>query len=272
MKEAFQKFFLKNNNKFLDFDGYYGPQCVDLVQYWSKEIGGPRFWGDAKDIYDQAGTFFTQVPNTPTAVPKVGDIVVWAGSYNGGPGHVGISNGIGDVNKFEAFEQNDPTGSNSHLKSYNYNKVMGWLSPKGDDCEKKLAESLEEVIKLTGELDQLKEKYDKTLESNALEVSGKNQQIESLQKTNSELTAQITLMVKQVDDAISAKNVSERQVEGSGAKIKELTAANESLAKQILKLEEESEEEVGKILEDRKYDVDLLKAYFGIYKYIKGVE
>ena len=131
MENKFKDFLNQYNNKFVDFDGYYGAQCFDLVQYWSKYIGGHRFGGGyAKEIYSQPGTFYIQVPNTPLAVPKAGDIIVWSGNYNGGPGHTGIATGKGDVNTFECFEQNDPTYSNSHLKTYNYNHVIGWLSPK----------------------------------------------------------------------------------------------------------------------------------------------
>jgi hypothetical protein len=118
------------NGHFCDWDGAYGNQCADLVQFYSKAIGGPVFTGNAVAFYSQPGSFFTQVPNTPTGVPIKGDIVVWNGSYNGGPGHVGISTGKGDTNTFEVLEQNDPTGSNCHLRTYNYNYITGWLHPK----------------------------------------------------------------------------------------------------------------------------------------------
>ena len=139
MENKFKEFLTQYNNKYVDFDGYYGAQCFDLIQYWSKYIGGHRFGGGyAKEIYNQPGSFYVQVPNTPTAVPKAGDIIVWSGDFNPQyingvlvkPGHTGIASGKGDVNTFECFEQNDPTGSNSHLKTYNYNHVIGWLSPK----------------------------------------------------------------------------------------------------------------------------------------------
>lgn len=127
---SFQDFEQLLNGVFVDFDGYYGDQCVDLAQLWSKAIGGQRFWGNAKDIINQAGTFYDQVLNTPTNIPEKGDIVVWAGSFNGGAGHVGISTGHGDELSFEVLEQNDPLSSNCHTKTYNYNHVAGWLHPK----------------------------------------------------------------------------------------------------------------------------------------------
>ena len=128
--QAFDQFFAKNNGKFLDFDGKYGAQCVDLVQYWSQAIGGPLFTGlHAKDMYKQSPNFYTWIANTAAAVPQKGDIVVWSGAYNGGDGHIGIATGTGDTKTFEVFEQNDPLGSNSHLKTYTYANVLGWGRP-----------------------------------------------------------------------------------------------------------------------------------------------
>jgi hypothetical protein len=126
---AFDRFLAANDTKFLDYDGKYGAQCVDLVQFWGQAIGGPRFTGNAKDLYKQTANFYTWIDNTASAVPQKGDIVVWSGAYNGSVGHVGIATGIGDTSTFQAFEQNDPTDSNSHLRSYSYASVLGWLRP-----------------------------------------------------------------------------------------------------------------------------------------------
>lgn len=114
----------------VDFDAYYSAQCVDLVQFWSRAIGGQRFWGNAKDIINQPGAIYTVVKNNPTNVPQEGDIVVLSGNYNGGYGHVGIATGKGDINSFEMFEQNDPTYSKCQNKTYNYKFVTGWLHKK----------------------------------------------------------------------------------------------------------------------------------------------
>lgn len=148
MENKFSQFLSIYNNRYVDFDGYYGAQCFDLVQYWSKYIGGHRFGGGfAKEIYSQPGSFYTQIPNTPEAIPKAGDIIVWAGSYNGGYGHTGIATGKGDINKFECFQQNDPTGSISHLKIYNYNHVIGWLRPKlSIEPEKFIIQKIKDII------------------------------------------------------------------------------------------------------------------------------
>lgn len=107
-------------------------QCVGLVEVFWDEIGGiPHVYGNAQDLYANAPTTsFTKIPNSPTAVPQVGDVIVWNNGINGTVGHTGIATGKGDINTFECFEQNDPTGSAPRLKTYNYNHVVGWLRAK----------------------------------------------------------------------------------------------------------------------------------------------
>ena len=106
-------------------------ECVGLVSVWIENLGLPHIWGHAKDLYKNADPkSFEKIPNTPTAVPQKGDIIVWSEKYNGTFGHTGIVTGTGNVNNFEAFEQNDPLGSNCHLKMYSYFAVVGWLRPK----------------------------------------------------------------------------------------------------------------------------------------------
>jgi len=126
--QEFLNFF---NGIYADYDGAYGDQCFDLVNNYSRWIGAQRFTGEnAFEIYNQAGSFYTQIPNSPSAVPQKGDIVVWSGNFNAGAGHTGVATGKGDINTFEVLEQNDPLNSNCHLKTYNYFAVLGWLRPK----------------------------------------------------------------------------------------------------------------------------------------------
>jgi hypothetical protein len=143
------EFINKYKGKWVDFDGYYGAQCVDLVQYWSQNLGGHRFKGDAYSIFYQAGTFYDQVPNPPIGNPKEGDIVVWAYTYNWAGGHTGVATGKGistgaSSDWFECFEQNDPTGKPCQLKNYNFNNVLGWLHPKNYEgiltCDQKVVQ------------------------------------------------------------------------------------------------------------------------------------
>ncbi|PWU04796.1 MAG: hypothetical protein C5B43_04120 [Verrucomicrobia bacterium] len=126
---TFEDFTNLLNGTSVDFDNYFGDQCVDLVQFWSRNLGGPRFTGDAQDLANQAGTFYTWVANTPDAVPQKGDIIVWSKQLNNTVGHVAIASGTGDTNSFQAFEQNDPGPGVCLFKTYSYFAVLGWLHP-----------------------------------------------------------------------------------------------------------------------------------------------
>lgn len=127
--DKLDQFYKKWNGKYPDYDGWYGSQCWDLAQYWSEMLGGPRFWGDADDIYDQPGSTFMQIANTADAVPQRGDLVIWDGKLNDGAGHVTIATGDGNTNRFKGFGVNWPTGSPAHVQEHNYDYVKGFLRP-----------------------------------------------------------------------------------------------------------------------------------------------
>lgn len=123
-------------------------ECVGLVAVWIDNLGTPHVWGHARDLINNCDKSAYEVEyNTPTGVPKKGDIVVWSSAMGGGYGHTAISTGSGDTVKFEVFEQNNPTGSNCHLRTYpNYNNVIGWFRPKTATDYKKLYEqSLQKI-------------------------------------------------------------------------------------------------------------------------------
>ena len=127
-----EQFVEKYNNKKVDFDGAYGGQCVDLYRQYVKEClnfpQSPSVVG-AKDIWDSYLTsYFTRYNNSPTAVPKKGDIIIW-GTKLGEFGHIAIFLD-GTVTKFNSFDQNYPVGSACHIQSHTYTGVLGWLRAK----------------------------------------------------------------------------------------------------------------------------------------------
>lgn len=125
-----QQFFDANLGKGLDFDHYYGDQCVDLAQYYNRDVvGGPVLTGNAADIWTSyPQQTYTRIANSPSGVPMLGDIVIWDGSLNGGPGHIAVFK-EGDANHFTSFDQNWPLASLCHFQSHDYAKVLGWLHP-----------------------------------------------------------------------------------------------------------------------------------------------
>lgn len=132
----YKEFFNKYNGKKVDFDGYYGAQCVDLFNKYLVDvlnINNPIQMfpvASAFQIWDYAktNTEFTRIENTPEGVPQEGDIIIWKKTSNLPHGHVAIFDN-GDVNRFKSFDQNWPIGSESKLVEHNYNGVQGWLRP-----------------------------------------------------------------------------------------------------------------------------------------------
>ena len=140
-----EQFIEKWNNKSCDWDGAYGGQCLDLYRQYVKECldfpQSPSVAG-AKDIWDTYLTsYFTRYNNSPTAVPKKGDIILW-GTKLGQYGHVAIFLD-GGVTKFNSFDQNYPEGSLCHIQSHTYTGVLGWLRPK----EQQLTENAPQWLK-----------------------------------------------------------------------------------------------------------------------------
>lgn len=129
-----QDFINRNNGAALDYDGAYGAQCVDLAQYWAKDLGTHTFTGNAIDIINQGndGDYIT-VYNNPTNYPLPGDIVVWGSNdprIGTGPyGHVDICV-TADGNSLTTFDQNW-VEVNAHVVSHHdYTGIIGWLHPR----------------------------------------------------------------------------------------------------------------------------------------------
>jgi hypothetical protein len=134
---TYDAFVSKYKSNFTDFDGKFGPQCVDLMRRYCVEVLGISGYTlpaapYAKNIYQRytTGPHFKKIVNTPNNMPKKGDIIFW-GTYlgvTGIAGHVAIVQSAG-LYSFTAFSQNYPKGSNCQLRSFSYKGVMGWLEP-----------------------------------------------------------------------------------------------------------------------------------------------
>ncbi len=132
------EFVKKYNGKKVDFDGHYQSQCMDLYRFYVSEVlelpQSPGVSG-AYQVFDTASTKdYDKIRNTPSGVPKKGDIIIWQKSY-GGYGHIAIVVDA-NVNGILSFDQNhtgrlDPC----QLVNHNYNLVLGWLHPKGGQMD-----------------------------------------------------------------------------------------------------------------------------------------
>jgi uncharacterized coiled-coil protein SlyX len=134
---SFQDFIEKNNGKYIDFDGWYGAQCVDEMNQYLADVLGitnpiQTFPGaTAYEIYQNANdSRFDKIANTPTGVPSEGDIIFWNTGV-GSAGHVAIFID-GTANSFTSFDQNWPVGSPCHTQGHTYANVAGWLHFKAN--------------------------------------------------------------------------------------------------------------------------------------------
>jgi hypothetical protein len=126
------QFFGKYDQKGIDFDGYYGFQCMDLYRQFVKEclefpqsplvVGAVNVW----DTY--LADKFDRIENTLTAIPIKGDIVIWSTGV-GAYGHIAVCKD-GTQSEFTSFDQNWPVGSLCHFQKHNYTNVLGWLRVK----------------------------------------------------------------------------------------------------------------------------------------------
>ena len=106
-------------------------ECVGLASVFMDYFNIPHVYGNAKDIfYNAPDEYFEKILNTIDAIPQKGDIICWDGKMGGGYGHIGMDNGNAKQLTLDVFQQNDPTGSNCHVKTYNYNNIIGWLRVK----------------------------------------------------------------------------------------------------------------------------------------------
>lgn len=149
--------------KKVDYDGFYGGQCVDLYrQYVKKVLGFPQSpgVGGAAEIWESADPkYYDFIKNDPNAVPSRGDIVIWNRRVGGGFGHVAIFLS-GDVNGFTSLDQNWPTLSKVTKTKHTYSSVIGWLHPKEDSMSDGTisvpSKTFEQLVGKADKLDQIR--------------------------------------------------------------------------------------------------------------------
>lgn len=133
-----QEFINKYNWKQVDVDNYptYDKtQCVDLLKkYYPEVLGVPAIRGNGGDYFaNSPSAQFLKFYNTPTGVPRPGDVMVWKKTAVLPFGHVGIVTRA-NVFWFETFEQNWPSAASPcHIVRHSYigtYPVLGWVRKK----------------------------------------------------------------------------------------------------------------------------------------------
>lgn len=91
-----------------DFDGAYGFQCFDSVNYYWYQLFGHGLKGAGAADIPNVNNFkgeATVYNNTASFLAKPGDVVVWNRNYGGGYGHVAVVISA-TLNSFVVIEQN----------------------------------------------------------------------------------------------------------------------------------------------------------------------
>ncbi len=122
--------------KWIDTDGAYGAQCVDLiVQYCKTNFGwNPQGSGNAEAYrtVKLPNSSWKRIKNTPDFIPQPGDIAIWnPASSNGNCGHVAIIISA-NINSFVSVDQNlkgSSNGSAAQKTTHNYNNFWGVIRP-----------------------------------------------------------------------------------------------------------------------------------------------
>jgi hypothetical protein len=129
---TFDEFLNKYNGKGIDFDKYYGFQCMDLYQQYNQEVVGGNYVPQpaAADVWNSyPKDHYEKIANGPYNFPEKGDIVIWKKASSLPYGHIAVAVSA-NQDTFTSFDQNWPTGSICHHQLHNYTNVAGWLRPK----------------------------------------------------------------------------------------------------------------------------------------------
>ena len=115
---------------YLDYDGAYGAQCVDLIKYYYDYFGVAGYAKGNAYTYatNSLPPNWTRIQNTADFVPEPGDIAVWTSAVGSGAGHVAIILSA-DVHSFVSMDQNWPKGSACCQVTHNYNNFWGVVRP-----------------------------------------------------------------------------------------------------------------------------------------------
>ncbi len=267
---TYTQFKQKYLNKHVDFDGRYSGQCVDLFRFYIREVmttqqpkgvaGAADFWTNY-DTDPNLNQHFTKISNSPTGVPKQGDVVIWSKRY--GPwGHIALVDSA-DVNGLTCLSQNDPTGQPTILKKYTYSNIYGWLQPKESmstiSIEQKVFEELvgkaskyDEFNRIgyssAAQIEQLIKDHKTDLDNKNAEVAGHKSAAEEARKSLNELIVACSKALNTVQEM--------EQIKAALTKVDADLDALDSIQRQYAELQLHSKEQE----ENLRSEIAVLKA------------
>lgn len=113
----------------VDFDGKFGPQCVDLArQYYSEVLDVPQFppVEGAKDIIKYPGKLKV-IKEDALADYSSGDVLIWGASRTNQYGHVAILVSIYNTKYFIVLEQDGFKQNGCKLAFRSRENLLGGL-------------------------------------------------------------------------------------------------------------------------------------------------
>ena len=123
----------QHTDKYMDYDNWYGAQCVDLYDFYTTGfVGGQAIMvNNAEDIwYSHDANVYTQIDRAQ--IPHMGDVAVWGrGTYTPGS-HVGIiigDNGDGTVKTLSNNATSAGNKGNSAIVNISKAALLGYLRP-----------------------------------------------------------------------------------------------------------------------------------------------
>ena len=131
------EFIQRNIGCKVDFDGFNGPQCVDLFRQYDKDVLGiPRTEPveGAKDLflkYDSMPKLKKYFVAMKTRDARYGDVIVYGATEKNRFGHVAIAVSTIDDNTHLVFEQDGFKQDGAKLVERNSASVIGILRYRG---------------------------------------------------------------------------------------------------------------------------------------------
>lgn len=256
-----EQFVEKYLGKKIDWDGYYGGQCVDLFRQYIDDVlkfPQPKGVGGAKDFWPNYDTdnalknYYDKIPNTPTAVPSAGDVMLWNEKAGGGWGHVAVFL-EGNANTFTSFDQNWPKLDVCTKTTHDYKNVFGWLKPKKFTSLKDTDidwDDFEGNSHTVGWYVHEWEVEKKNVGRLVKEVADKIKDYERLQRTLAETNQQASTLQTQYKLLLDEKNSLESNVGPLEDKIKELLAEIGIMGERmsgVIKERDEAKVEISKL-------------------------
>lgn len=228
------------SNKGSDITTYN--QCVDAWRVYNRQvIKAPDIFGNPPDLWEKyQSDYYDKIPNTPTGVPQLGDVIIWGTKY-GKYGHIAICTEIANTKTFTSFDQNDPIGEPCHFQPHTYAGVLGWLRPKNQlvlQPPEEVSNAQDKISDLEIKVKSLNEQVAKTqLENSELRTTLENQE-----RDNTDLTTQLIEARRQRDEAT-------RQVKELEGRAEELQRGLDSLVEENKGLKSSLEGSKTQILE-----------------------